>query len=125
MNRKLPRRTSSHSKGLLCSGRTSQRASVVIKSICCNVGRECRHWVHLLILISLVSLRALVPAAFGDPASHGYLLKYDWRRLLISAKLFLACPYLFLPGCLLRLAEFEVELSTPEVDVTRHLILLD
>ena len=88
--------------------------------------RECGHRVHLLILISLVPLRALVPAAFGDPASHGYLLKYDWRRLLISAKLFLACPYLFLPGWLLWLPEFEVELSAPEVEINRrHLMLLD
>ena len=88
--------------------------------------RECGHRVHLLILISLVPLRALVPAAFGDPASHGYLLKYDWRRLLIPTKLFLASPYLFLPGWLLWLSEFEVELSAPEVEVNGwHLMPLD
>jgi hypothetical protein len=126
MDRKLPRRASSHPKGLLGSGGTSQRAADVIKSIRRNVRRECGHRVHLLILISLVPLRALVPAAFGDPASHGYLLKDYWRRLLVPTKLFLAGPYLFLSGMLLWLSEFEVELSAPEIQVNRwHLMLLD
>ena len=126
MNRKLSRRASSHSKSLLGSAGVSQRAADVIKSIRRNVRRECGHRVHLLILISLIPLRALVPTAFGDPASHGYLLKDYWRRLLVPTKLFLAGPYLFLSGMLLWLSEFEVELSAPEIQVNRwHLMLLD
>jgi hypothetical protein len=70
----------------------------------------------------MVPLIALIPAAFGDPASHRYLLQHNRRRLLISTKLFLACPYLFLPGWL---TVFEVELSTSEVEVSLHLMLLD
>lgn len=125
MNRKLPRRDSSHSKCILGSGRTSQRASNVIKRICRNVRRECGHRVHLLILISLVPLCTLLPAAFGEPASHRDLLQHNRRRLFISTKLFLACPDLFLPGWLLWLTVFEVELSTSEVEVSRRLMLLD
>ena len=66
---------------------------------------------------------ALIPAAFGDPASHRNLLQHNRRRFLISTKLFLlACPDQFLPGWL---TVFEVELSTSEVEVSLHLMLLD
>ena len=75
-------------------------------------------------MISLVPLIALIPAAFGDPASHLHLLQHDRRRLLISTKLFLACPDLFLPRLLLWLTVFEVELSTSEVEVSLRLMLL-
>lgn len=86
--------------------------------------RKCGHRVHLLILSCLVPHIALIPAAFGDPASHRYLLQHNLRRLLISTKLFFACPDLFLPRLLLWLTVFEVELSTSEVEISLRLMLL-